>query len=417
MPPDSEKAGFSDGKEGSSRSRATNLSGVIGILLFFTIWLGGSGLIVGAWLSPVLPGGWATVGAGMAGGAVAMITLVRGFLGASYPSALTRLLILRPMWYAMLVLPLLAIVSLIGAAVGLAFGSAGDGARWTIAICAALMVVLGLAGWAGSRRLVVKQLEVRMPRLPQAFDGLRVVQISDLHVGPHTSRRFLRRVAEAVRQAEPDLIAITGDQVDDFARDVALFNEAFSELEAPLGTFAVAGNHDVYAGWEAVQRGMEEAGFTVLVNRAVALGHDGQRLWVAGTGDPAARSWQRQGGHSAVPDINRTLAGIPADEAVLALAHNPVLWPALVERGVDLTLSGHTHYGQFAIPSLRWCMASPFLELAMGCHRRGHSLLYIHPGSNFWGIPFRLGAYPEIMVLTLRSSLDATAEFVQPSEP
>ena len=85
------------------------------------------------------------------------------------------------------------------------------------------------------------------------------------------------------------------------------------------------------------------------------------------------------------------------------LAHNPALWPALARGGVTLTLSGHTHHGQLSIPRLGWSLASPFLELAMGVHRAGDSLLYIHPGTNFWGIPFRIGALPEVAVLTLRA--------------
>ena len=87
---------------------------------------------------------------------------------------------------------------------------------------------------------------------------------------------------------------------------------------------------------------------------------------------------------------------------MIALAHNPSLWPELARRGVALTLSGHTHWGQFAIPFLGWSLASPFLEFAMGVHREGKSLLYIHPGTNFWGIPFRLGTPPEVALITLQ---------------
>ncbi len=374
------------------------------IITFFAAWLGGSWLIVGAWLRPLLPGGWLAVAAGFIVGVIPVWALIRGFQGASYPSAITRLLVLRPFWYALLFMPLLAIATLLGALVGLPFGALGAGGRWALAVSATLAVITALVGWVGTHRLSVKRLEVHMPRLPAAFDGLRVVQISDLHVGPQTSRRFLQRIARAVEQASPDLIVITGDQVDDFAYDVKFFNAAFGDLQAPLGIFAIAGNHDVYAGWDGVHRGLSEAGFVVLVNESVAVERSGQQLWIAGTGDPAGKSWPRGGGQGAAPDIDLTLAGIPEGEPILALAHNPVLWPALAERGVDLTLSGHTHYGQFAIPSRGWSMASPFLKLAMGSHQQGRSLLYIHPGTNFWGIPFRIGVFPEVMVLTLRCS-------------
>ena len=374
---------------------------------FVAAWLGGSWLVVGAWLSPLIPGGWGAVAAGLAAGAIPVWTLVRGLRGTSYPSAATRLLVLRPFWYAMLFMPVLAAATLIGALAGLPFGASGLLGRWALAIGAAALAVAVLIGFAGSRQLAVRRLEVRMPRLPAVFDGLRLVQISDLHVGPHTSRRFLERIAKTVRRASPQLIVVTGDQVDVFARDVECFTEAFGGLQAPHGTYVVAGNHDVYAGWEAVRRGLADAGLEVLENEAVSIARGSQRLWIAGTGDPAGESWPGGSGRGVAPDIGRTLAGIPPGEAIVALAHNPVLWPELASRGVDLTLSGHTHYGQLAIPSRGWSMASPFQKLAMGWHRKGRSLLYIHPGTNYWGIPFRIGTPPEVAVLTLRAGGDA----------
>ncbi len=377
------------------------------VVVFIAGWLGGSWLVVGAWLHPFLPGGWGAVVVGLALGALPVWTLARGVRGA-YPSAIIRLLILRPFWYAMLFMPLLAGATLLGAILGLPIGASGGLGRWALGVSATVFAIVAVAGYIGSRRLVVRNLEVRMPRLPSAFDGLRVVQISDLHVGPHTSRRFLRRIAERVQRERPELIAVTGDQVDDFAPDVEHFLAAFGDLDAPLGTFVVAGNHDVYAGWDAVRRGLTAAGLKVLVNQALPLERGGQRLWIAGTGDPAAGSSLAAGASDVAPDIERTLSGIPSTEPTLALAHNPALWPALAQRGVDLTLSGHTHYGQLAIPSRGWSIASPFVKLAMGSHRQGRSLLYINPGTNFWGIPFRIGTSPEVTVLTLKTSQDVS---------
>ncbi len=285
---------------------------------------------------------------------------------------------------------------------GLPFGASAVVARALIAATAVLLTVTAFAGYLGSRRLVTRQLDVHMPRLPAAFDGLRVVQLSDLHIGPHTSRRFLTNVANAVREATPDLIVMTGDQVDDFADDVAPFARALGDLRAPLGVYAIAGNHDVYAGWPSVARGLRAIGINVLVNDSVALDRNGSRLWLAGTGDPAAAGGRGASRHPAAPDLARTLRDVPSHEPVIVLAHNPALWPGLAERGVDLTLSGHTHYGQLAMPKRNWSLASSFLELSMGVHQRGRALLYINPGTNYWGIPFRLGTPPEVTVLTLR---------------
>jgi predicted MPP superfamily phosphohydrolase len=143
-------------------------------------------------------------------------------------------------------------------------------------------------------------------------------------------------------------------------------------------------------------------GVTVLVNESRPLTRGGERFWIAGTGDPAGTGRSRGAGGEAGPDITRTLSRIPAGAFTIALAHNPALWPQLAERGVRLTLSGHTHYGQFSIPALGWSLASAFLDLAMGAYRNGRSLLYISPGTNYWGLPLRIGALPEVTVITLR---------------
>jgi predicted MPP superfamily phosphohydrolase len=103
------------------------------------------------------------------------------------------------------------------------------------------------------------------------------------------------------------------------------------------------------------------------------------------------------------------MARVPAQTTAIAFAHNPALWPLLAERGVALTLSGHTHWGQFALPGLGWSLASPFLEHAMGVHTQHDSSLYISPGTGYWGIPFRIGASPEVTLLTLRRADVASA--------
>jgi len=376
-----------------------SIRSVIAVLL---AWTGTWWLALGLLLHPVLPGGWLSIAAAALLTLAPVPMLVRGFAGGAYPSARTRIWIYRPFWYVQLFVPLLAVAGLAGALAGLPFGVAGPSGRWAMATVAAGLLVLAVWGYAGTRRLVVRRLDVPVPGLPPGLEGMRVAQLSDLHVGPHTPPGFLARVAEAVREARPDLIVFTGDQVDDFARDVEPFAAAFGALTAPLGVFAIPGNHDVYAGWTEVRRGMEAMGTTALVNRAVPLRRGGDRFWVAGTGDPAGHAMARGGGAEAAPDVERTLAGIPPGEFTLALAHNPALWPALAARGVELTLSGHTHYGQVAIPSLGWNLASLFLEHSAGSYREGRATLYINPGTNYWGIPFRLGTPPEVTVVTLR---------------
>jgi hypothetical protein len=373
------------------------------IILVFLLWNAAWWTLIGSLIQSEISGGWWGVTALALLAVAPLAVLVAGFRGALYPPAFIRVWILRPFWYIQLLLPFLGIAGVIGVVAGLPFGAAGTGGRWSMAIFAVLYIAAAAWGYMGMRRLDVRRLDLRFPSLPEGLDGMRIAQLSDIHIGPHTSKRHIRRILTAVLDAKPDLIAITGDQVDDYARDVEIFADAFQDLNAPLGVYAVPGNHDVYAGWDAVRSGLEEMGITVLVNQAVSLNRNGARFWVAGTGDPAGRSWQRGGGRSAVPDIERTLARVPSDAFVVALAHNPALWPALAAAGVALTLSGHTHHGQISIPHLKWSLASLFLEHAMDMYRDGTSILYINPGTNFWGIPLRIGAMPEVTVVTIQA--------------
>jgi uncharacterized protein len=372
------------------------------VLAGFLVWNGALWLVVGGLLAPLIPGGWRTVLALMLLLVLPVVLILQGMGGEAYPSAFTRVWIYRPFWYAQLALLVLAAAGLAGLLAGLPFGAGPRVGRGALGVMGLFLLIGAAWGYAGTRRLVVRPLDVSFPGLPRGLEGMRIAQLSDLHVGPHTSRRHLARIAEAVRSAEPDLIVLTGDQVDDYARDVEPLGRALGGLAAPLGVVAVAGNHDVYAGWGAVRRGMERLGWRVLVNEAVPLERNGARFWVAGTGDPAGGS--RPGDSPVAPDPGRTMAAVPGDAFSIVLAHNPALWPGLVRLGADLTLSGHTHHGQLAVPRLRWSVASLFLEHAMGVYREGRSVLYVNPGTNFWGIPFRIGALPEVTVVTLHRS-------------
>ncbi len=321
-----------------------------------------------------------------------------------YPTAAFRLFVVRPVLYVQLALPLVSVAGIVGLGIGAIVGAPMAGGRIAATIVLGVLLVLFAFGYVGSKLLVVRDVRVSVPNLPSEFDGLTIAQISDLHVGPQTSQAFLRRVTRTVAGLGADIIAITGDLIDDRAEDVSAFAEGLGTLRAPLGVYAIPGNHDIYAGWDQVERSLRSRlPATVLVNSAAILDRGSARIAIAGTGDPAGR---RMG--NAAPDIGRTLEGIDPGTTIIALAHNPALWPALAERGVALTLSGHTHWGQFAIPQLGWSLASPFQTRAMGVHRDGNSMLYIHPGTGYWGLPFRLGAQPEVTRITLKRGAEAS---------
>lgn len=324
-----------------------------------------------------------------------------------YPGRGFRLLVVRPFWYTQLLLPFVSAAGLLGLLAGTPFGVGVTAGR----ILAGGMLVVALCflalGYFGARRLTVRRVEAHVPGLGPEFDGLRIVQLSDLHVGPHTSRRFLERVVETTRSLAPDLIAVTGDLIDDRAEDVAAYARSLGSLEAPLGVYMIPGNHDVYAGWDEVEAGLRAANLgTVLVNDVRMLTRGSSTLALLGTGDPAGGA---RGSSRVAPDVERAMAKVSVGAVVIAFAHNPALWPSLARHGVALTLSGHTHWGQFALPTLGWSLASPFLEHAMGAHQSDDALLYISPGTGYWGIPFRLGASPEVTLVTLRCAPTTTA--------
>jgi hypothetical protein len=370
---------------------------------------------------------WGTLGvlsAGLFSGALAalvaiavyttlpLLAFVRWRGWPFYPNAAFRLVVVRPFWYAQLMLPIVSAAGLLGLIGGAPFGHALTAGRIAAAIALGAMALIFGAGYLGAGHLVVRRVDAEVPGLAPEFEGLRIAQLSDLHVGPHTSRRFLRRIVDATRSLTPDLIAVTGDLIDDRAEDVASYARALGSLDAPLGVYMIPGNHDVYAGWEDVERALREAELgTVLVNDVQVLRRGNATIALVGTGDPAGGP---RGSSRYAPDVDRALARVPDGATVIAFAHNPALWPSLAARGVALTLSGHTHWGQFAFPKLGWSLASPFLEHAMGAHIDQDALLYISPGTGYWGIPFRIGANPEVTLVTLRAA-SAAAAHVHPA--
>lgn len=338
---------------------------------------------------------------------VPLLAFVRWRGWPFYPGRGFRLLVVRPFWYTQLLLPLVAGAGLLGLIAGAPFGDALLLGRLSAALVFTVVAIVLGAGYFGSQQLVVRDVDVEVPRLPSEFDGLRIAQLSDLHVGPHTSRHFLRRVVATTQRLAPDVIAITGDLIDDRAEDVAVYARELRALDAPLGVYMIPGNHDVYAGWDEVERALRDAKLgTVLVNELALIQRGDASVAIIGTGDPAGGA---RGNTRAAPNVELAMANVPENATVIAFAHNPALWRSLAARGVALTLSGHTHWGQFALPRLGWSLASPFLEHAMGAHMEEDALLYINPGTGYWGIPFRLGASPEITLVTLRRGETASA--------
>jgi predicted MPP superfamily phosphohydrolase len=247
-----------------------------------------------------------------------------------------------------------------------------------------------------TRRPRVRNQVVRIAGLPPQLEGYRIGQISDVHCGPHTPATRVRRWVERLNALDLDLMTVTGDLITTGSSHVADVASALGGLRARDGVYACMGNHDYFTDGEHFVRALTANGLTVLRNRGVVVERQGARLFVAGVDD----TW------TARHDVARALADRPAGAPAILLAHDPNLFPEAVARDVDLTLSGHTHGGQLAVPGLRGLSLARFVtKFTAGLYRRGRSWLYVNRGAGTTGPPVRLGAPAELAVLTLRGAI------------
>jgi len=253
-------------------------------------------------------------------------------------------------------------------------------------------VVAGLSAVGVRSALVglrIKDVPVRIPNLPPALAGLRLVQISDVHIGPLLQKEWVAGVVERVRALRPDLVAITGDLVDGTVDELREHVAPLARLaEAPRGVYFTTGNHEYYSGVDDWLRYLPTLGIRPLANERVEVAPG---LDVAGIHDPTGRGRY-------APDLPRALEGRDAAKPVVLLAHQPRQFREAARHGVSLTLSGHTHGGQIWPFSWLVALVQPYIA---GLHRLGDAQLYVSRGTGFWGPPMRVFAPAEITLLRL----------------
>ena len=258
---------------------------------------------------------------------------------------------------------------------------------------AALGLGLSAFALAGARTPPVKRVEVPVPGLAPALDGLRIAQLSDVHVGNTIGRDFVAACVERTNAENVDLVALTGDFVDGAPEALRGDVAPLAGLRSRHGSYFVTGNHEYFSGAPAWCQEFSNLGIRVLRNEHVVLEHEGARLVVAGIDDPFATV----PGHG--PDLPRALAGRPTEAPVILLAHQPVFAEQAAHLGVTLMLSGHTHGGQLWPFSALVRLVQPIVA---GLVKVGETFIYVSRGTGWWGPPMRLGAPNEITVLTLR---------------
>jgi len=252
----------------------------------------------------------------------------------------------------------------------------------------------------------VVQVEISIRRLPEAFEGVTVVQLSDFHYGELCAIP-IRKAVEIVKKIQPDMVVLTGDFITvpiwshllhdrtQAANGAEPCARMLREMSPPLGMFAVLGNHDVNSDHRWITEIIEGNGIPVLSNRSVPIEKGGARFWLAGVDDVLEGK----------PDLEATLRDVPKEETTILLAHEPDFADQAARYPISLQLSGHSHGGQIWLPGI----GAPWLpplgrEYPRGLRKIGNLTLYTNIGLGTIRLPVRLNCPPEITLLKLRSA-------------
>ncbi|WP_299441983.1 metallophosphoesterase [uncultured Phycicoccus sp.] len=260
-----------------------------------------------------------------------------------------------------------------------------------VAIVAAALTAYGAIVAA---QPIVTEYEVSSPQLPAEFDGTRVALVTDIHAGAVRGADFTQLVVDLVNAERPDLIVIAGDLVDGRADRYAAEIAPLRDLQAPLGVFATTGNHEMYRDTANWVRTFEADGLTVLANESVPITRGGSTITLAGVHDS-------EGTGVFAPDYDATLDGTDPAAFTLLSAHQPRQALEVEGRGVDVQLSGHTHGGQQWPLNYLVKLQQPMVD---GVATVGDTTVVTSRGAGAWGPAVRVGADPEIPIVTLRRS-------------
>lgn len=266
-------------------------------------------------------------------------------------------------------------------------------------------------GFSNKYNYKIKRVRLHYPNLPQAFKGLKVAQVSDIHSGSFTNKAAVQKGVEKVLSLNPDLILFTGDLVNNKAEEMTDYIDVFNQFKAPMGVYSILGNHDYgdYVNWpdlQAKRKNLErvkqihgQLGWRLLLDEHVLLERDGEQIALLGVQNwSALKRFPRYG------NLSKAYEGTETIPFKILMSHDPTHWDAEVRPkypDIDLMLSGHTHGMQFgvAIPWFKWSPVEYVYKQWMGLYQEGKQKLYVNPGYGFIGYPGRVGILPEITLL------------------
>ncbi|MBI3896637.1 MAG: metallophosphoesterase [Acidobacteria bacterium] len=231
---------------------------------------------------------------------------------------------------------------------------------------------------------------IYLKSLPRAFAGLRIAQLSDLHHGLYVSLREVEQTVELVNYLRPEMVLLTGDFVTQSWVHIEPVAQALGQLRAPLGAFAVMGNHDHRAGAETIERHLSRHRIHVLRNRHVLVRHNQTMLGLAGMDDIRYTG-----------NLRAALRGLPTGIPRILLCHNPRIFLDAVGQGIDFVVSGHTHGGQVKVPGFGRVYRRSFHS---GLQRLRQTQIYVSRGIGRVVLPVRFGCPPEVAVFHLKPS-------------
>lgn len=268
----------------------------------------------------------------------------------------------------------------------------------------------------GAHNYTVHKVKLKIKNLPDAFKGLTIAQISDVHSGSFWDRDAVSKGIDLINKQKADMVFFTGDLVNDRSDEIVPWKDLFSKIKAPLGVFSTLGNHDYgdYVPWpsaEAKKQNLQDLiqhhkdmGWDILLDEHRIIEKDGHKLAVIGI-----QNWSAVGKFPKYGNLKKAYEGVPQDSVQLLLSHDPSHWKAEVQPhypNINATFSGHTHGMQFGVDTkyYRWSPVKMVYKQWIDLYTEGEQHLYVNRGFGYLGYPGRMGIYPEITVFELEKA-------------